>query len=126
MEKQEVNKSKKSKQSKKSKKSKKRSRSTSSSSSDSTESVSHWVSTGPTQEGMIYWTPGSTGIPKIAPRDVPVNDTKAQVVFPTLSVWRWKTGFTNLSTDSIRRMFDESGFYCRTDKVIYKVAWPLF
>ena len=55
-----------------------------------------------------------------------VEETEARVVFLTLSVWRFKTGFTNLSTDCIRRMFDKGGFHCRTDNIIYKVAWPLF
>ena len=53
-------------------------------------------------------------------------ESEARVVFLTLSVWRFKTGLTNMSTDCIRRMFSETGFYCRTDNVIYKVAWPLF
>ena len=82
----------------------------------------HDTQTKENDNNEIFWTPGSTGTPKVK---TPTVDAP-RVVSLTLSVWRWKTGLTNMSTDCIRRTFSESGYYCRADNAIYKVAWPLF
>ena len=49
-----------------------------------------------------------------------------RVVSLTLSVWRYKTGLTMLSTDCIKRMDDQGGFFCPKENIVYKVAWPRF
>ena len=73
------------------------------------------------ENSEIYWTPGSTGIPKVVPEIV---DAPRVVSLP-LSVWRFKTGLTNLTTECIKRMYDR-GIFCPKDNVVYTVAWPRF
>ena len=74
----------------------------------------------------IVWTPPSTGIPKSPKIDESHKRSDAQVVLLPLTLWRFKTGLTQLNTECVRRMCDAGGFYSHTDNKCYKVAWPHF
>ena len=65
---------------------------------------------------------GTAGSTPTSSSSAATNDAK--VVFLTPTVWRWKTGHTNMSADCMKRMFGQSGFYCPKDNAIYRVAWP--
>ena len=64
---------------------------------------------------------GATNDAKVVPQIVDVP----RVVPLPLTVWRFKTGLTNLTTECIKRMYDR-GIFCPKDNVVYTVAWPRF
>ena len=60
------------------------------------------------------------------PVKVEIGETGVQVVFLTLSLWRFKTGLTNLCSNCIKHMCEEGGYFSASDNKEYKVAWPRF